>query len=774
MSELLDKLNPVQREACAYVGGPLLILAGAGSGKTRVLTHRVAYILQEKLALPWEILVVTFTNKAAKEMRERVESLVGVDSKVEWLGTFHSICVKILKRDIEHLGYTRDFNIIDEQDKQKILKQILKELSISEDKCSVSSVAASISKAKDELKSCETFEKEASGDFRQEQIAKIYNKYQEYLKKNNSLDFDDLIFLTVILLEENSERLEYWQNKFKHILVDEYQDTNHAQFKIIYLLAQNHGNVCVVGDESQSIYGFRGADISNILEFEKAYNNAKVIKLEQNYRSTKTVLKAANAVINNNKSKIEKSLWTENDEGERIGYFVAKNEYDEGQYIVDTIDKMARNKKYSYSDFVVLYRTNAQSRAIEEVFMREGTPYRIIGGLKFYSRKEIKDIVAYLKLINNPKDNVSFARIINEPKRGIGDTSVDKLRQLSEEMGMSMFEYLSNDMEVMSFRCGAALINFREIINELKNKVSSGLTNAEVITELLAKTGYEAELLKEKSTENESRIENIKEFIGVASAFDEENADNTLGDFLDSIALISDIDNLEEGESAVTLMTMHNAKGLEYPVVFMVGMEEGLFPSRRSMDEDNVEEERRLCYVGITRAEKELTLTMAKQRTMYGSTTYTIPSRFISELPDDVLNENAIEMKENAYNRSTSRYNDSEYGATQKYIKTGGVNTMFGGMGGSVDASPKKKPSMGIDVQSFLKNINGVTNKISIEKDEEDTPELQIGMSVRHKKFGVGVILSLDNSDGTNIAEIQFERFGVKRLIVGATTLEIL
>lgn len=770
MSELLDKLNPVQREACAYVGGPLLILAGAGSGKTRVLTHRVAYLLQEKLAMPWEILVVTFTNKAAKEMRERVENLVGQDSKVEWLGTFHSICVKILKRDIEYLGYSRDFNIIDEQDKQKVLKQILKDLSIAEDKCSVSSVASSISKAKDELKTCEAYEKEASGDFRQEQIAKIYNKYQEYLKKNNSLDFDDLIFLTVMLLEENPERLEYWQNKFKHILVDEYQDTNHAQFKIIYLLAKKHGNVCVVGDESQSIYGFRGADISNILEFEKAYNNAKVIKLEQNYRSTKTVLKAANAVINNNKSKIEKSLWTENDEGERIGYFVAKNEYDEGQYIVDTIDKMARNKKYNYSDFVVLYRTNAQSRAIEEVFMREGTPYRIIGGLKFYSRKEIKDIVAYLKLINNPKDNVSFARIINEPKRGIGDTSVEKLREMSEQAGVSMFEYLKNDFEVMSFRCGASLINFREVINSLRN---SELTNTELIVKLLEVTGYKDELIREKTTENESRLENIQEFIGVASAFDEENADNSLGDFLDSIALISDIDNLEEGESAVTLMTMHNAKGLEYPVVFMVGMEEGLFPSRRSMDEDNVEEERRLCYVGITRAEKELTLTMAKQRTMYGSTTYTIPSRFISELPDDVLNEQAVEMKENAYNRATSTYHDNEYGATQKYIKSGGINTMFGGMGSSIESTTRKKTSMGIDVQSFLKNINGVTNKISIE-DNNDTPALEVGMKVKHKKFGLGIIISLENSDGTNIAEIEFERFGVKRLIVGATTLEVI
>ena len=769
MNELLEKLNPVQREACAYTEGPLLILAGAGSGKTRVLTHRVAYLISEGLCSPWEILVVTFTNKAAKEMRERVEALVGENVKVEWLGTFHSICVRILKRDIEYLGYSKDFNIIDEQDKQKLIKQILRDLKIDEDKFSASSIASSISKAKDELKTVLDYEREASGDYREEQIAKVYSEYQALLKKNNSVDFDDLIFLTVRLFEENPSRLEYWQNKFKYILVDEYQDTNHAQFKIIYMLAGSRGNVCVVGDESQSIYGFRGADISNILEFEKAYKDAKVIKLEQNYRSTKTVLAAANAVIKNNKSKIDKSLWTENDDGDKIDLFFAKNEYDEGQYIVDTIDKMARDKKYNYSDFVVLYRTNAQSRAIEEVFMREGTPYRIIGGLKFYSRKEIKDIISYLKLINNPKDNVSFARVINEPKRGIGDTTVDKLRELADSSGTSMFEVLENDMQVAGFRCSAKLIEFRDIIKSIRDSVSVGLSNADTIDKVLSLTGYMHELEIDKSKESDSRIENIKELVGVAKNFDEESADNTLSDFLDSIALVSDIDNLDESESAVTLMTMHNAKGLEYPVVFMVGMEEGLFPSRRSIDEDNVEEERRLCYVGITRAEKHLTLTMAKQRTMYGSTTYTVPSRFVSEVPDEDYSEEALDNKTNGYNKTSSRYNDDEYGATQKYIKD---NSMF-----TFKVSPNKSQGtskVGIDVSSFLKNINGVTNKIKIESDNTDTPELEVGMRVKHKKFGEGQILTLDDSDDSLIAEIHFDRFGTKRLIVGSSTLEIL
>lgn len=772
MSELLEKLNPVQREACAYTGGPLLILAGAGSGKTRVLTHRVAYLIEQGLCNPWEILVVTFTNKAAKEMKERVESLVGENVKVEWLGTFHSICVRILKRDIEYLGYSKDFNIIDEQDKQKLIKQILKDLKIDEDKFSASSIASSISKAKDELKTAVDYEREASGDYKEEQIAKVYREYQALLKKNNSVDFDDLIFLTVRLFEENPSRLEYWQNKFKYILVDEYQDTNHAQFKIIYMLAGASGNVCVVGDESQSIYGFRGADISNILEFEKAYKDAKVVKLEQNYRSTKTVLAAANAVIKNNKSKIDKSLWTENDDGDKIDLFFAKNEYDEGQYIVDTIDKMARDNKYNYSDFVVLYRTNAQSRAIEEVFMREGTPYRIIGGLKFYSRKEIKDIISYLKLINNPKDNVSFTRVINEPKRGIGDTTVDKIREIAENSGTSMFEVLENDIQVAGFRCSAKLIEFRDIIKSIRDSVSMGLSNADTIDKVLSLTGYMHELEIDKSKESDSRIENIKELVGVAKNFDEESADNALGDFLDSIALVSDIDNLDESESAVTLMTMHNAKGLEYPVVFMVGMEEGLFPSRRAIDEDNVEEERRLCYVGITRAEKHLTLTMAKQRTMYGSTTYTVPSRFVSEVPDEDYSEKALDNKENGYNKTSSRYNDDEYGATQKFIRNGGADSIFTFRNSSGKSS--KSSSIGIDVSSFLKNVNGITNKIKIESDNLDMPEFEVGMRVRHKKFGDGQILTLDDSDDSLIAEIHFDRFGTKRLIVGSSTLEIL
>ena len=745
MSELLNGLNPVQKQAATYMGGPLLILAGAGSGKTRVLTHRVAYILEESLCEPWQILVVTFTNKAAREMRERVSYLIGEETCADvWLGTFHSICVRILKREIERIGYTRDFNIIDEQDKQKLIKLIIKKLEIDENKLSSSGVIAEISKAKNNLKTVLDYEKDAYGDYYKEQVAKIYREYQDTIVRNNSLDFDDIIFNTIRIFKEFPDCLAYYQNKFHHILVDEYQDTNKAQFILISMLSLGHGNICVVGDESQSIYGFRGADISNILEFEKTYTDAKVIKLEQNYRSTKVILHAANNVINHNKSKIEKNLWTENDDGEKIEYKTLGNEYEEGEYIVEKIDELCRKEKLQYSDFVVLYRTNAQSRAIEEIFMREGTPYKIVGGLKFYSRKEIKDIVAYLKLLNNLKDNVSLARIINEPKRGIGDTTVSKMEELATSKQISTFELMMDDMELISFRCSSALMAFRDMILDMRKKLAD-MPLDEIITMVLQDTGYLEELRKENTPENESRIENISEFIGVAKDYYLENAEHSLGDFLDSIALVTDMDNLDSSDSAVTLMTIHNAKGLEYPVVFLTGMEEGLFPSNRSIgEEDEVEEERRLCYVGITRAMQRLYLTNAKKRSMYGSTTYCIPSRFISEIPDTDYTEAAIDNK------------------TCKTIK--GVASYS-----SVDAlkTPRmKRTNYGIDVNAFLNNISGMNSKISDNSftNDSDTP-IAVGDNVKHKKFGVGVIKNIDASDDTTIVEIEFEHFGSKRLI---------
>jgi len=776
MSNLLEGLNSVQKEAASYTDGPLLILAGAGSGKTRVLTYRIAYLLEEGLCKPWEILAITFTNKAAKEMKERVETLVGENAKDIWLGTFHSVCVRILKREIEALGYTRDFNILDELDKQKVIKEIIKKMDIDEKNYAVSYIVSEISKAKDKLKGPEVYIKESIGDYRKETIGKIYSEYQRTLKSNNSLDFDDILCLTVEVFKTAPDRLMYYQNKFKHILVDEYQDTNHVQFLLISMLASAHGNICVVGDESQSIYAFRGADISNILDFEKEYDQAKIIKLEQNYRSTKTILNAANAVINNNTSKIDKNLWTENDEGEKIKYFTSKNEYEEVDYIVDKIDAMCRTGKYTYKDFALLYRTNAQSRVIEDVFMRAGTPYKLIGGTKFYARKEIKDMVAYLKLINNIKDNVSLTRIINEPKRGIGDTSVDRLKDKAEEAGLSIFEYSMEPGNIAELRCSNAITNFVALIADL-NAMKDSMPVSELMKKVLELTGYEAELMKDKSPENESRLENIYEFIGVAKEFETEEADNSLADFLDSIALVADVDNLDDNTEAVTLMTMHNAKGLEYPVVFIVGMEEGLFPSKRSMDEDKgVEEERRLCYVAITRAKKELFLTNARQRTMYGMTTTTIPSRFTEEIPQEFLDEAAKENIELG-RRKQEKYTDSEYAKVESWISNTFKSidrvedySYGGGDGNSYSSSyGKKYSSVGIDAASFLKNMNVG----SMVKNDSTSSDVKAGDKVKHKKFGIGVVKTINTDDDMTVAEIHFEKFGMKRLIVTGTTLEV-
>ena len=765
--ELIDKLNDVQKEAVTYIDGPMLILAGAGSGKTRVLTYKIAYLLENNICKPWEILAITFTNKAAKEMKERVEGLIGENAKDIWLGTFHSICVRILKREIELLGYSRDFNIIDEQDKQKVLKEILKKLNIDEKNFAISSIVSEISSAKNKMETPEDTIKKWQGDYRKEIIGTIYDTYQKTLKQNNSLDFDDILCLTVELFMKNPDRLAYYQSKFRQILVDEYQDTNHVQFMLISMLGAAHGNVCVVGDESQSIYAFRGADISNILDFEKEYEGAKVVKLEQNYRSTKTILNAANSVINNNKSKIEKNLWTENDEGEKIRYFTSKNEYEEVEYIVDKIDAMCRTGKYTYKDFALLYRTNAQSRVIEDVFMREGTPYKLIGGTKFYSRKEIKDMIAYLKLINNTKDNVSLTRIINEPKRGIGDTSVERIKSKAEEVSLSAFEYILEPGNIAELRCSNAVENFKNLILDLEN-LKDKITVSELMKKVLELTGYEAELMKEKNMENESRLENIYEFIGVAKEFEEEEADNSLQDFLDSIALVSDVDNLEDEKEAVTLMTMHNAKGLEYPVVFLIGMEEGLFPSKRSIDEENgIEEERRLCYVGITRAKQELFLTNARQRTMYGTTTYTVPSRFVEEIPNEYLDEKSIDNKKQN-EKKQEKYTDNEYSKVESWLSHT-YNEIADSESYGIYTPRTKPKKVGMDATMFLKNIN--TNTF---KKESTSCKVQEGDKVRHKKFGVGIVTSISDEDNMIIAEIKFESYGMKRLIVSGTTLEVI
>ena len=768
MSDLLNGLNDRQKEAVEYLDGPLLILAGAGSGKTRVLTYKIAYLLEKKIVKPWEILAITFTNKAAKEMKERVEGLVGAEAQDMWLGTFHSVCVRILKREIELLGYSRDFNIFDEIDKDKVIKEVMKKLNIDDKIYPTGLIKAEISKAKEVMKDDKQYAKDAQGDFRKEEIAKVYTMYQQTLRTNNSIDFDDIIMLTVQLFLEHPDRLEYYQEKYKYVLVDEYQDTNKTQFLLISLLTAGTGNICVVGDESQSIYGFRGADITNILNFEKEFPSAKIIKLEENYRSTKNILNAANEVIKNNSSKIDKVLWTQNKEGEKINYKTLNNEYEEVEYVVETIDDLCRKENKKYSDFAVLFRTNAQARVLEEVFMRTGTPYKLIGGIKFYARKEIKDIISYLKLINNKNDNIALKRIINEPKRGIGDTALDKLDQMAQDKGVSIFELIQDNLNLAGLRSAGNIILFRDMMNDLMaNKETFKVSD--LIKRVLKVSGYEDMLNAEGTKETEIRFENLMEFIGVAIEFENENAENTLEDFLDSIALVSDVDNLDESTEAVTLMTMHSAKGLEFDDVFLVGMEEGLFPSKRSIEEDaSTEEERRLCYVAITRAKDQLFLTNTKKRTLYGSTSFSLPSRFIDEIPDNLLTEDSIENKESRGIRRQSSFLDDEYKRVETYLSNRDrVQTTRGTM------KPQNKPKIGVSVESFLKNLSGATAAPQKQMQPGEM-KYKVGMEVKHKKFGIGTIQNIEPEGDDFKLEIMFENSGFKRLMANFTPLEII
>ena len=768
MSDLLNGLNDRQKEAVEYLDGPLLILAGAGSGKTRVLTYKIAYLLEKKIVKPWEILAITFTNKAAKEMKERVEGLVGAEAQDMWLGTFHSVCVRILKREIELLGYSRDFNIFDEIDKDKVIKEVMKKLNIDDKIYPTGLIKSEISKAKEVMKDDKQYAKDAQGDFRKEEIAKVYTMYQQTLRTNNSIDFDDIIMLTVQLFLEHPDRLEYYQEKYKYVLVDEYQDTNKTQFLLISLLTAGTGNICVVGDESQSIYGFRGADITNILNFEKEFPSAKIIKLEENYRSTKNILNAANEVIKNNSSKIDKVLWTQNKEGEKINYKTLNNEYEEVEYVVETIDDLCRKENKKYSDFAVLFRTNAQARVLEEVFMRTGTPYKLIGGIKFYARKEIKDIISYLKLINNKNDNIALKRIINEPKRGIGDTALDKLDQMAQDKGVSIFELIQDNLNLAGLRSAGNIILFRDMMNDLMSNKET-FKVSDLIKRVLKVSGYEDMLNSEGTKETEIRFENLMEFIGVAIEFENENAENTLEDFLDSIALVSDVDNLDESTEAVTLMTMHSAKGLEFDDVFLVGMEEGLFPSKRSIEEDaSTEEERRLCYVAITRAKDQLFLTNTKKRTLYGSTSFSLPSRFIDEIPDNLLTEDSIENKESRGIKRQSSFLDDEYKRVETYLSNrdrvqSTVSTF----------KQQNKPKIGVSVESFLKNLGGATAAPQKQMQPGEM-KYKVGMEVKHKKFGVGTIQNIEPEGDDFKLEIMFENSGFKRLMANFTPLEII
>lgn len=642
MTDILAGLNPQQRKAAETIDGPVLILAGAGSGKTTVLVNRVAYMIAEGGIPPYRILTVTFTNKAAREMRSRIELKIGEEqSERMWIGTFHSVCVRILRSTIDLLGYGRDFVIYDSADARTVMKECIREENLNDENFSVRSVLSVISRAKDDLQSPEIFEDVYKNDYRNSVIARLYKRYQKKLRNNNALDFDDIILNTVRVLSENPEVLEKWQYRFSHIMVDEYQDTNNAQYMLISLLAEKSRNLCVVGDDDQSIYKFRGANIRNILDFEREFPDALVIKLEQNYRSTQNILDAANCVIANNQKRKGKALWTERGEGKKIQRYRAGNAYDEGRYIAAKIRAHCREGG-KFSDCAVLYRTNAQSRVIEECFLKEGVPYRILAGLRFYDRKEIKDVIAYLRVIANPSDDVSVRRIINEPKRKIGAATMDKVASIADIEGEDMFTVIrDSDKYADLSRAAGKLTAFAKLIDDLREDSQKGMRISDFVAKVLNDSGYTAALKLEGSVEAQTRLDNIAEFLSVAAEF-EKNAedDSDLGAFLEDLALISDVDAYDEDEDAAVMMTIHSAKGLEFPLVFLAGMEDGLFPGERSLNsEEDMEEERRLCYVAITRAKDILYITDAQSRVVYGQTRQTVPSRFLREIPPDYLEE---------------------------------------------------------------------------------------------------------------------------------------
>ena len=772
MQDILKGLNDKQYEAVVNTEGPCLVIAGAGSGKTKVLTHKIAYLIGEKHVKPWNILAITFTNKAANEMKERIGNLVGDVAADIWMGTFHSICVRILRRFIDRIGFDSSFIIFDTSDQRTLVKACIKSIGLDDKMFTDRSVLSEISNAKNEMLEPDQYTVRANGDFRKEKIALVYEMYQKRLKENNAIDFDDIINYTIKILMENPDILEYYSDKFHYVLVDEYQDTNKAQFTLVTMLASKNGNITVVGDNDQGIYSFRGADISNILNFERDFPGTKIIKLEQNYRCTGNILKAANAVIKNNEVTYKKELWTENEVGNLPAVYSAKNEYDEGTYIAQQIEHLRREEYYKYSDFAILYRMNTQSRAIEEILRRESIPYKIIGGLKFYERKEIKDIISYLRLIQNPSDNLSLKRIINEPKRGIGKTSLDKIEELSINSGVPMYEIIKNAEQ---YGLNRVFLNSREFVNaieELRAK-KDDIKISDLIKETLKKSGYTQALENENTIEAENRIENLDEFLTVAIEFEDESADNKLSDFLEGITLSSDIDNMEEAEETVTLMTLHSAKGLEFPVVFLVGMEEGIFPGYKSIGEPKeLEEERRLCYVGITRAKEHLFLTCSKQRTIFGSTSCNQVSRFLREIPSDLLDgyDDALGEKQES---NSNIFGDSKYSWTYGSKDNGNIKTY------KIDKNEPKvaAASSGTNSNGFMFRtaesfLNNLTKKSS--GANVDLSKYKEGVRIYHKKFGEGVISNVEPEGDDLKVDIQFDKVGHKRLMAKFANLEII
>ncbi|MFQ6826739.1 MAG: DNA helicase PcrA [Faecalimonas sp.] len=737
---IYDTLNAEQREAVFHTEGPLLILAGAGSGKTRVLTHRIAYLIEEKGINPWNILAITFTNKAAGEMRERVDDIVGFGSESIWVSTFHSTCVRILRRHIDRLGYDNNFTIYDSDDQKTLMKDVCKLLQIDTKTYRERTILSAISSAKDEMVTPEEYELNAYGDFSKKKIAEAYKEYERQLKANNALDFDDLLVKTVQLFQTQPEILEYYQDRFRYIMVDEYQDTNTVQFKLISLLAAKYKNLCVVGDDDQSIYKFRGANIQNILSFEKEFEHTKVIKLEQNYRSTSTILDAANAVIKNNVGRKAKSLWTENGEGEKIQFRQFDTAYDEAEYIVGDIRERVDNGKAAYCDHAVLYRTNAQSRLFEEKMITANIPYKIVGGVNFYARKEIKDLLAYLKTIDNGKDDLAVRRIINVPKRGIGLTTVNRITEAAQQRGISFYEALcSADLVPGLGRSISKLESFAAMI-EYFRKEAEHLSITELMEEILTETGYVEELKAEGEEEAEARLQTIDEFLNKIAAYEESCEEElpTLSGFLEEVALVADIDSLDEESDYVVLMTLHSAKGLEFPYVYLAGMEDGIFPSYMTITADDpteIEEERRLCYVGITRAKKELTMTCARRRMIRGETQYNKMSRFLKEVPPQLLSTGKIVEKE-----------ELELPKQNSYVQA--------------KQSFQAKPFMiSKPVQQFgVKSGEGLS--------------YGVGDRVRHMKFGEGTVTAITEGGRDYEVSVDFDSAGTKKMFASFAKLQ--
>jgi len=780
---LIEMLNEKQREAVLQIEGPLLILAGAGSGKTRVLTNRTAYMIEERGINPWNIMAITFTNKAAGEMRERIDDMVGHGAESIWVATFHSTCVRILRRYIDKLGFDTNFTIYDTDDQKTVMKDICKRLQIDTKQYPERALLSSISHAKDELLSPRDMDLNAMGDFGKKQMAKVYAEYQNALQKNNALDFDDLIVKTVELFKVWPDILDYYQNRFLYIMVDEYQDTNTAQFELIRLLASKNKNICVVGDDDQSIYKFRGANIRNILDFEKIYPEAKVIKLEQNYRSTQTVLDAANAVIRNNLGRKDKSLWTDKGEGAKIHFNQFDTAYEEAEYIVDSISRKKREGLADYRDCAVLYRTNAQARLLEEKFILSGVPYDVVGGVNFYSRREIKDILAYLKTIDNGKDDLAVKRIINVPKRGIGATTLNRVQVYADEHDLSFYDALKQADQISAIgKSAVKLTPFVDMIQVFRSKLPY-ISLEELVNDIIETTGYIENLEASDEEEAKARIENIDELISKVVAF-EENADEqpTLSEFLEEVALVADIDSVDRDDNRVLLMTLHSAKGLEFPHVYLAGMEDGLFPSYMNIVSDDpleLEEERRLCYVGITRAMDDLTLTCARQRMVRGETQYNAVSRFVKEIPPLLLDGRLPVRKvreEDIPSPSTSGYTKELFRAKpyamsakerDAYAKpfiasanqtAGGFTGHFSGGGMSNGFMPAKRPAAGV-----AKDIGAAGG---------NTLNYEVGDNVRHMKFGEGIVKNIVNGGRDYEVTVDFKGAGIKKMFASFAKLK--